>query len=217
MKPKNRKESSKRQAPIIGLFIVEGCTEENYIKLLKTLYRSGHRVHNCKGGSAKNVLKEARTKIRENEHDFYVLLFDADTDTSDNDQEKRNIQEVAKGYSKEIAIIVSEPCFENWLLAHFGKRLPHKDCKSCERELAKSHIPNYKKNDCVLLERHIEVSKIWEAVIFSEEIGKPLIIHPFIQPYIKQQLEAGKVIHQIATTFGTTKEIIEKYVDLKYQ
>jgi hypothetical protein len=44
-------------------FIVEGFTEENYLYLLKQLFKKSAIIKNCKGGSANNVLSEAEKII----------------------------------------------------------------------------------------------------------------------------------------------------------
>ena len=47
-------------------FIVEGFTEENYLCLLKQLFKKSATLKNCKGGSANNVLSEAEKIINKN-------------------------------------------------------------------------------------------------------------------------------------------------------
>ena len=100
-------------------FIVEGCTEENYIKLLKMLYRQPVQIKNCHGGSAKKVLKEARKIINKNADDYkgYVIWFDRDTYNSSEDTNLLNSLRA----KDNVKIYISNPCIENWLLAHFQK------------------------------------------------------------------------------------------------
>lgn len=60
----NRKSRPLRKSKKFYYFIVEGFTEENYLKLLKKIYQKGEKIENCNGGSAKNVLNKARKIIR---------------------------------------------------------------------------------------------------------------------------------------------------------
>lgn len=65
-----RKSRKKRQSKKVHLFIVEGCTEENYIKHLKKLYRKSGKTENCKGGSAKAVMEQTKKLIKKHQDDY---------------------------------------------------------------------------------------------------------------------------------------------------
>ena len=75
-KRQNRKSRETRESKKVYYFIVEGCTEEKYIKLLKILYKKDATIKNCNGGSARNVLNEAKKIITKNKDEYlgYIVL-----------------------------------------------------------------------------------------------------------------------------------------------
>jgi hypothetical protein len=67
---------------------------------------------------------------------------------------------------------MSQPCVENWLLAHFQPiNLNEYECKSCQKKLTK-HIPNYHKNNFDLLQQIITIKEIEVAIANYPELGK---------------------------------------------
>jgi hypothetical protein len=164
-----RKTRKPRKSKAVYYFIVEGCTEENYIRLLKTVYRKPGKIKNCNGGSAKNVLEEAKKIIQNNGDDCsgYVIWFDGDTYLPND----RNLKNKLSDHSD---IYITQPCVESWLLAHFQKINLKSDKKCKEYEKALDHpdrIPNYKKADCRLLERYITKKQIETAIQNYPDIG----------------------------------------------
>ncbi len=164
-----RKKRPQRISKKVYCFIVEGCTEQNYIRLLKRTFRKSGTIKNAEGGNAKGVLKAAQKHIKKNQDYYsgYVIWFDGDkyfpsSDTNDKKrlEAKRNVE-----------IYISEPCIENWLLAHFQPiKVKIATCDSCAREL-KKHIPYYQKNNCDLLDKHIDKQAIELAVSNYPGIG----------------------------------------------
>jgi hypothetical protein len=164
-----RKKPAKRKSKKVFLFIVEGCTEENYIKLLKRIYKKNADIRNCKGGSAKAVMNEAQKRISENSDDYtgYVVWFDRDTYFPAKDANQKNSLES----KSSVEIYISDPCAENWLLAHFASIMPPSAaCYQCEKQL-KKFITNYNKNDCRLLDKHIDKAHIKSAIKNYPAIG----------------------------------------------
>lgn len=144
-------------------FIVEGCTEENYIKLLKLLYRQTVQIKNCNGGSAKKVLEEAKKIINKNGDDYkgYVIWFDSDTYNSSQDSNLINSLKT----QDNVEIYISNPCIENWLLAHFQKiNQSEPKCDRCIAILKQKYIAKYKKNDCNILTKFITKEEINTAI-----------------------------------------------------
>lgn len=100
--------------------MVEGCTEKDYSKLLKQIYKAsfGLKFEHYTGGSAKSVLETAKKVIKESEEDEYqkvIIVFDGDRYDRKTDFNLYNslIQ------NKNVEIFISMPCIENLLLAHF--------------------------------------------------------------------------------------------------
>jgi hypothetical protein len=165
----SRKKPEKRKSRNVFLFIVEGCTEENYIICLKRIYKKNAKTKNCKGGSAGAVMYEAKKLVSENRDDYtgYVIWFDGDTYSESDDYNQKNSLES----KKNVKIYISEPCVENWLLAHFSSIMSQSNnCSNCETKL-KKFIPNYNKNDCQLLDKYITKENIKKAIRNYSTIG----------------------------------------------
>ena len=176
MGSRKRKSRPVKKSKKIYYFIVEGYTEENYIKLLKQTYKKDAQIKNCHGGSAKKVLLEAKKIVKKNSDDYlgYVIWFDKDTYNLSSDH---NLKKPLESRS-DVSIYISSPCVENWLLAHFESvNLNLSSCKICEQKL-KQYIPNYEKNDCYLLTKYIQREQIERAITNYPEIGE---IPPKIQ------------------------------------
>lgn len=169
-KPKQRsKRPLKRKRMPVYLFIVEGCTEKNYINCLKQLYRKNGEIKNSQGGSAKAVMQLAEKQIAlfQNEYTGFVVWFDADTYN-----ERKDKEQLARLQSDDnVTVLMSKPCIENWLLAHFeSPKSKNSHCKHCERRL-RTYIPSYKKGDCRLIERYIDKSHVERAIQNDPIIG----------------------------------------------
>lgn len=152
-------------------FIVEGFTEEHYLQLLKQLSKKATLIKNCKGGSANNVLLEAKKIIeKSNPDDYlgYIIWFDQDTYIVSSDANLKNSLENVKN----VNIYISRPCIENCLLAHFQPiNLDEHECNACHQKLLK-YIPNYHKNKFDLLEKVITKQTIRNAIANYFELGE---------------------------------------------
>ncbi|MEM8722840.1 MAG: RloB domain-containing protein [Cyanobacteria bacterium P01_G01_bin.39] len=140
-------------------FIVEGCTEENYIKRLKLLYKQGVQIKNCRGGSAKKVLETANKIIKKHGDEYlgYVIWFDRDT--YDNSRDSNLFSSLNS--RDNVKIYISNSCVENWLLAHFQKINQNEaECDRCIKILEQNYIPLYEKNDCNMLTKFITENEI---------------------------------------------------------
>jgi|WetSurMetagenome_2_1015567.scaffolds.fasta_scaffold66944_1 hypothetical protein len=166
-----RKQRPQKEFQPINYFIVEGCTEENYLNLLKRLYKNNSKVKNCKGGNAKGIMIDALNILKEKKEIYskFIVWFDNDRFNPKNPEESKLYNTLLK---EKTEIYISEPCIEAWLLAHFEtvQHCKHKDCKACEEKL-KIYIPNYEKNNCILLEKHINVNNICNAIKNYSKLG----------------------------------------------
>ncbi|ETR73630.1 MAG: hypothetical protein OMM_00806 [Candidatus Magnetoglobus multicellularis str. Araruama] len=165
-----RKKAIKRKSKQVYLFIVEGCTETNYLKLLKRLYKKNADINNCKGGSARSVMKEAEKLIKKNGDYYtgYIVWFDADTFISSQDHNLKMSLES----KNNVTIFISKPCIENWLLSHFASKMPfNRKCADCVKQLL-IFIPNYDKNDCRMLNRYFDRKRIEDAIINYPDTGQ---------------------------------------------
>lgn len=170
-----KKRNASRTSNKYVCFIVEGCTEENYIKLLKLLYRQGIQIKNCNGGSARKVLEEARKIIRRHNDEYigYVIWFDRDIYNASKDS---NLLSSLKSLDN-VEIYISNPCVENWLLAHFQEINQNEPkCDHCIKTL-KHHVKLYQKNDCNMLTKFITKVEINIAITNYPELqGIPQIV-----------------------------------------
>ena len=166
-----RKSSPRRKSINVPLFIVEGYTEENYIKTLQKIYDKSASIENCKGGGAKSVLLKAEDMII-SEAEYYnsfIIIYDLDTYSTLDEQLKSKIQN-----TDNVNILELDPCFENWLLLHFqSKKIKTINCDKCIAAL-KKHISNYEKNNFRLLEKFVSDSTFNKACIKQPKVGNIL-------------------------------------------
>lgn len=167
-----RRSRPKRKPKPVALYIVEGSTEKNYIKCLKSpeMFREGHKVRSCDGGGAKNVLNVAEDLIEKygGMYSGYVIWFDKDTYTA---QEKNLKEKLSR--RKKVTVVMSDPCVENWLLAHFQNPIRSRStrCRDCESALC-GYIPNYSKSNYLQLQQNITRDQVLTAVDRLPKVGK---------------------------------------------
>ena len=81
----------------------KGCTEENYIKLLKIMYKKSAEIKNANGGNASGVMSEALKIIKNNpEYTTFIVWFD-------NDKFYNSDNNVLDTLSKKAKVIQSYP------------------------------------------------------------------------------------------------------------
>ena len=155
-KTMKRKSSPRRKSINVPLFIVEGFTEENYLKTLQKIYDKSASIENCKGGGAKSVLLKAEELVM-SEAEYYnsfIIIYDLDTYSTIDEPLKNQIHS-----TDNVNILEFDPCFENWLLLHFqNKKIKTLNCDKCIATL-KKYIPNYEKNNFRLLEKFVNKDK----------------------------------------------------------
>ena len=61
-----RKKSINKKSNPVALFIVEGYTEENYVKILKQLYLQNVITENCLGGPSRKLKTKNNGSIPNN-------------------------------------------------------------------------------------------------------------------------------------------------------
>ncbi len=112
-----------------------------------------------------NILKEKKEIYSK-----FIVWFDNDRFNPKNREESKLYNTLLKAKAD---IYMSEPCIETWLLAHFEtvQQCKNKECKSCQEKL-KTYIPNYEKNNCTLLEKHINQKNICDAIKNYPELSK---------------------------------------------
>ena len=159
-----RKKRSKRKLnKSEPYFIVEGCTEKNYIQLLTSLYKKSAKVQNTKGGNAKGVIEKALQIINKHiEYSDFIVWFD-------NDGLQNSDKKILSECKKKAKIVQSYPCIKSWLLAHFKKidenKIENRNCKYFENELKNEEcMKNYEKNNYKILKNNISEGEIYNAI-----------------------------------------------------
>ena len=128
-------------------------------------------MKNCHGGSAKAVLSTANKIIKKYKRVYLGFIIWFDKDTCSTDTEEVNIREQLK-QRHNVKLLISDPCVEHWLLAHFQtiNLAENQTCKHYEAKL-KYYIEHYKKNNCHQLEQHLDLEKVNFAIQNYPEIG----------------------------------------------
>lgn len=146
---RSRENSSQRRSahrePRVRLLVVCGglCTEPDYFNGLKARMRNPAVTVKVlkKGEAPKNVVDYACSPrvVGTDEFDQVWCVVDADD---------FELDDAARAAAKaSIALAVSNPCFELWLLLHHcDYRKPLADARAAQRELQR-HVPAYRKEE----------------------------------------------------------------------
>lgn len=113
--------------------VTEGVTEREYLERLRQRIRSRHVALDIKvgGGEPSRVLKECRKALRAEKYDGAVIVVDVD-------QHDALDAVLTECRSSGITAIVTNPCFELWLLWHSEDHHAHINPKKAGERL-KSH------------------------------------------------------------------------------
>lgn len=148
-----------------GLILCEGETEENYFKGLVTQdkYRRQFssidiRIYKPKDHSPVGLVNEAKKLIKvakreKNPYAFAWVVFDKDGHAGIS-----TAFEIARVADINIAFTV--PCFEYYVLLHFGRTTkPYTKCDDVISEIKKNHLPDYEKatNIFKILAPHMDI------------------------------------------------------------
>lgn len=100
--------------------VTEGVTEQEYVERLRQRIRSRHVALDIKvgGGEPSRVLKECRKALRAEKYDGAVIVVDVD-------QHDALDAVLTECRSCGISAIVTNPCFELWLLWHSEDQRAH--------------------------------------------------------------------------------------------
>lgn len=100
--------------------VTEGVTEQEYLERLRQRIRSRHVALDIKdgGGEPSRVLKECKKSLRSGDYDGAVIVVDVD-------QHATLDAVLTECRSSGISAIVTNPCFELWLLWHSEDQRAH--------------------------------------------------------------------------------------------
>ncbi|TDJ86684.1 RloB domain-containing protein [Campylobacter volucris] len=146
-KTKIRDRKPKRQENEVILIVCEGkTTEKNYLNRLKDFFSLSNVSINIISGKDSDplkIVKFAKEKSKENSYDKIYCVFDKDTHSTFNKAKQK-----CEKYKFEA--IISNPCFEFWILLHFtcttkpfGTNSP---CDELINICLKKYIKDYTKN-----------------------------------------------------------------------
>ncbi len=174
-----KRKRAKRSPYDMVLIVCEGeKTEPNYLKaLIDDLRLNTANVvvaKNIVGSSPKVIVDFALKKYRkEKKYDRVYCVFDKDRHTTYNNALDR-IRRARLGKGHTLIAITSIPCFEFWLLLHFGYTTKQFDigpgsiCANVISDL-KKHIPNYAKGDVDIY--HVTKDKLDTAIDRSKRVA----------------------------------------------
>ncbi|EAJ3623524.1 RloB domain-containing protein [Campylobacter coli] len=144
---KTRDRKTKRKENEVILIVCEGeKTEKNYLNQLKDFFRLSNvsiNIISSKKPDPSQIVEFTKEKNKDDSYDKVYCVFDKDTH-SDFDKAKQKCEK----YNFEA--IISNPCFEFWILLHFeyttkpfGTNSP---CKELIDNDLKKYIKDYTKN-----------------------------------------------------------------------
>lgn len=127
-RPGTRKTRNPKNVKIRYAVFTEGLvTERQYLELLYQQIRPKHatiKIHAI-GGEPSRVLKECNKALRKDDFDHAILIVDVD--------QHQRLDEVLTSCrnSSEVDAIVSNPCFELWLLWHTQNQTGYIESRGC--------------------------------------------------------------------------------------
>ena len=127
-RPSTRKTRNPKNVKIRYAVFTEGLvTERQYLELLYQQIRPKHatiKIHAI-GGEPSRVLKECNKALRKDDFDHAILIVDVD--------QHQRLDEVLTSCrnSSEVDTIVSNPCFELWLLWHTQNQTGYIESRGC--------------------------------------------------------------------------------------
>jgi hypothetical protein len=144
-----RRRPAFRQPRLRILILCEGeVTEAEYFREKGRLHRSLVDVRVDSGGAPKTLVeraaqmkKTAAQAARRDPNEGYDevwCVFDVD-------QHPYLAEAKQQAYDNGIQTAISNPCFELWILLHFGDQRAHINCADLARE-CRQHIPGYEKS-----------------------------------------------------------------------
>lgn len=146
-KTKIRDRKPKRQENEVILIVCEGkTTEKNYLNRLKDFFSLSNVSINIISGKDSDplkIVKFAKEKSKENSYDKIYCVFDKDTHSTFNRAKQK-----CEKYKFEA--IISNPCFEFWILLHFTYTTKsfatNSPCDELINICLKKYIKDYTKN-----------------------------------------------------------------------
>ncbi|MCC6580236.1 MAG: RloB domain-containing protein [Phycisphaeraceae bacterium] len=173
MKPSRQtpRQSHRPLLPLAILF-VEGKTEFNYFNKLKQLVevRRSWQVRVEQQPRSK-LVETARRKTSElSRKDIICCVMDTEARQADQLPELR--KSLHQADSAKIPIILSNPCFEVWLIARHGKHSAWQKCKDVERVLDDVLGHEYRKGE--LTHQDTSMDGVNEALSNAKTPGRPL-------------------------------------------
>lgn len=154
------------------LVFYEGESELNYINKLKQLLKISKKkisIKLKKETISLKLINIAFSELRKNDYDFVFIICDREEDQNRiktlNDCEKE-FEKKNKKNSKNVKILVSNLCFEVWLLFHFKKFY----CKNFTMLQLKNELQkfNYKKADIDWIDKFITEENLKVAIENSD-------------------------------------------------
>lgn len=156
-----RRQKARRAPYDIVLIVCEGKTEKNYFSGLRDLYKlSNANIIICDDMHGSDPLSVVNCAIdnykKDRDYDRVYCVFDRDKHKTFNDAQQKLKNSRFKG---KLHGIISEPCFEFWMLLHY-KYTTRPFCaagdeSNCDQVIfaLKEFMPDYQKGDRNVFEK----------------------------------------------------------------
>ncbi|WGS68714.1 RloB family protein [Lactiplantibacillus plantarum] len=179
----SRTRNKRKLKPKI-IFLVEGKSEKVFFEMLAQKYKlTASKVVKILDGTGHDFVDKAKSKLTDpqlkadNKTKVFVI-FDNDSNLSDvYSREKSNINELFSKAQKVTKVescdlVISNICFEVWLLAHFQKMTPGlKSTKWLNQKLGQYLGEEYIKGDSSQIEKILDDDKVFTAIKNTEKIS----------------------------------------------
>lgn len=144
---KSRDKTPKKNQRKTLVICVEGDTEDNYIKYLNAVYKTGHKIKYEKKSKFTNDSKTYISKIMLKygvDKDELILIYDLENSLTEYKKFVFNNELIHK------KTYLVQPCIEYHFLLHHkafsDATNRYRDCEDVENEL-KEYLPNYRKGN----------------------------------------------------------------------
>lgn len=169
----SRMRNKRKLKPKI-IFLVEGKSEKVFFEMLAQKYKlTASKVVKILDGTGHDFVDKAKSKLTDPQ-----LKADNDSNLSDvYSREKSNINELFSKAQKVTKVescdlVISNICFEVWLLAHFQKMTPGlKNTKWLNQKLGQYLGEEYIKGDSSQIEKILDDDKVFTAIKNTEKIS----------------------------------------------
>ena len=190
----SKRTGKNRQLSMSALIICEGVTEYDYLHEFRKKYNlTAMKIYQSDNPQPIKIIEYAKNKNAINvQYEKVFCVFDVD----DNSQLQLN-QAQKDGKVNNMHLIISNPCFEYWLLLHFEYTTGFLTVKNAKDKL-KKHIDDYNKTSVVNYNL-LNKDKLLNAVENAQKIHKNITI---LKQFIINQSNPSTNMYELINYFN---------------